>query len=143
MFRTDVQARHIHLGVLLLDATPSYARQLPTNPTEALPGERVHVGIIWTENGVACGSPLEYFVVTTSNAARLSRGPWVYNGSVMTEAGLAAERTGSIVSLWRDTGALINNPRPRPATEERYHVNPEAFPTGITEFQMEICLVRD
>lgn len=143
VFQTDVQPRHIHLGLLLLDATPSYARQLPTDPAQPLPGEPVHVGITWTENGIEGGSPLEYFVVTTSNAARLSRGPWVYNGSVMTDTGLAAERTGSIVSLRRDPGALINNPRPGHNDDEIHQANPKAFPADITEFQMVIRLVRE
>jgi len=143
VFQTDVQPLHIHLGLLLLDATPSYARQLPMDPAQPLPGEHVHVGITWAENGVECGSPLEYFVVTTSNAARLSRGPWVYNGSVMTDTGLAAENTGSIVSLWRDTGALINNPRPGHDDDEVHRANPKAFPAGVTEFQMVIRLVKD
>ena len=143
VFRTDAQPLHIHLGLLLLGVTPSYARELPIDPAATLPGEPVAIYVIWVENGAEHSRPLEYFVVTTRNVARLSRGPWVYNGSVMTDTGLAAQTTGSIVSVSLDSGALINNPRPGREDEELHQANAKAFPADVTEFQMEIRLVKD
>jgi hypothetical protein len=143
VFRTDAQPLHIHLGLLLLGITPSYVRELAQDPAATLPGEPVAIYISWVKDGVEHSRPLEYFVVTTRSAARLSRGPWVYNGSVMTDTGLAAQSTGSIVSVCLDPSALINNPRPGREDTELHQANPEAFPSGPTEFQMEIRLVWD
>ena len=142
VFRTDAQPLHIHLGLLLLGITPSYARDLALDPVATLPGEPVAIYISWIEDGAEHSRPLEYFFVTTRSAARLSRGPWIYNGSVMTNTGLAAQSSGSIASVCLDSSALINNPRPGRENPELHLANSEAFPTGPTEFQMEIRLVK-
>jgi hypothetical protein len=143
VFRTDAEPIHIHLGLLLLGATPAYVRELPIDPSQKLPGESVHIEITWTEGGVECSKPLGDFVVTTNNAATLTPGPWVYNGSVLTDYGLAAQGGGSIVSLWLDPGALINNPRPGRGDDELHHANPRAFPTEPTELEMIIRVAKD
>jgi len=143
VFRTEAEPPHIHLGLLLLGATPAYVRQLPADPAQKLPGEPVHIDITWTEGGVEHSKPLEDFVVTTHNAARLSRGPWVYNGSVLTDNGLAAQTTGSIVSVWLDPRALINNPRPGRENDELHHANPKAFPADPAGLQMVIHVAKD
>ena len=143
VFRTDTEPTHIHLGLLLLGATPSYARELPTDPSRKLPGEPVHIEIAWTEGVVERIKPLGAFIVTTNNAATLAPGPWVYNGSVLTGNGIAAQMAGSIVSLWLDPGALINNPRPGRENDELHHANPPAFPADPTRLQMVVRLAKD
>ena len=103
----------------------------------------MHIEVIWTEDGVENSKPLGDCVVTTHNAARLSRGPWVYNGSVLTDYGLAAQTTGSIVSVWLDPSALINNPRPGRENDELHHANTKAFPTDPAGLQMVIRVAKD
>ena len=143
VFRTDTEPTHIHLGLLLLGATPGYARELPVDPSQKLPGEPVYIDIAWTEGGVERSKPLGDFVVTRDTAATLASGPWVYNGSVLTEHGIAAQAGGSIVSLWLDPEALINNPRPGRWNDELHHANPQAFPADMTQLQMVIRLAKD
>ena len=143
VFRTDAEPTHIHLGLLLLGATPAYARELPTDPSQKLPGEPVLIEIAWTEGGVELIKPLGAFIVTTNNAATLSPGPWVYNGSVLTGSRLAAQMGGSIVSLWLDPRALINNPRPGRENDELHHANPQAFPADPTQLQMVVRLAKE
>ncbi|MCZ6772316.1 MAG: YdjY domain-containing protein [Proteobacteria bacterium] len=143
VFRTDTEPTHIHLGLLLLGATPSYARKLPTDLSRNLPGERVFIDVAWTESGVERSKPLGDFVVTTDNAATLAPGPWVYNGSVLIKHGIAAQTEGSIVSLWLDPSALINNPRPGRWNDELHHANPQAFPADSTGLQMVVRLGKN
>jgi len=143
VFRTDAEPTHIHLGLLLLGGTPSYARRLPASLSQQLPGEPVLIEIAWTEGGVEIVKPLGEFIVTTNNAATLVPEPWVYNGSVMNGNRLAAQTGGSIVSLRLDSGALINNPRPGRGNDELHRANSQAFPGDPTSFQMIVRVVRD
>jgi hypothetical protein len=143
VFRTDAEPTHIHLGLLLLGGTPSYAHRLPIHPSQKLPGEPVRIEIAWTEGGIEIVKPLEAFIVTTNDTATLVPEPWVYNGSVMTGDGIAAQTEGSVVSLRLDPSALINNPRPGRENDELHRADPRSFPVDRTNFEMIIRLAKD
>ncbi|MCP5528569.1 MAG: hypothetical protein H7A47_17400 [Verrucomicrobiales bacterium] len=141
LFRTAAEPLHLHLAFLLLGGKPAYSARLPVDILQALPGEAVRIEVVWQEKEAPVVKPLEAFIVTTDNPAPLAPGPWAYNGSMMLEQGLAAQAEGSIVSLYLDPSALINNPRPGRNDDELHRPNTAALPPDATPLEMVVRLI--
>jgi hypothetical protein len=142
VFRTDVAPPHIHVALLLLGGVPSDATRLAADPLEAVPGEPVVISVVWQEQNSEVMHPLEDFITETGGGGTLTPEPWIFNGSIMQASGLAAQASGSIVSLQLDPEALINNPRPGRFNDELHRANSTAMPADDRQLEMIIRLVR-
>jgi hypothetical protein len=140
VFNTEAEPQHIHMALLLLGARPAYSNDFPRDLTVPVPGERVDLAVRWTANGKTSMQTAEDFVITTNNQQRLVRGPWVYNGSFLTDRRFLAQQEGSIISIQIDPVALINNPRSGCENGDLHHVNTSAMPPDQTPLEMQITL---
>lgn len=112
LLRTDAEAHHIHVAMLLLGAAGARTNDLPLDAAQPLLGDSVTVAVHWKNGSRARSLPAEELVLDRKRRAVLAKGPWIYTGSRLREDGFAAQFDGSIISLITDPDALINNPRP-------------------------------
>ncbi len=140
VLKTDVDPAQIHLACLLL--TPGHS---PEGPRETiappdLTGPRIRIWAQWTVLGVEKQVALEDLVSNTLTRSRMSRGPWVYNGSRVVEGTFLAARDGSIVAIIADPDALVNNPRPGRDDDEIWTVNRALVAPVGTQVQVTFAL---
>jgi hypothetical protein len=131
VLKTAVDPAQIHLAWLLL--TPGHSPEPPGGTTAPpdLAGPRIRIWAQWMVQGVEKRVALEDLVSNTLTRSRMSRGPWVYNGSRVVEGTFLAGRDGSIVAIIADPDALVNNPRPGRDDDEIWTVNrAEVAPVG-------------
>lgn len=136
VFKTDAQALHIHLGLLLLGGKPDYITQLSSDPDAIPPGDPIDIELTWNQNGESHSRRLGTFAITRNNSESLAPGPWHYNGSIVTSEGILAESVGSIISLRLDPEAILNNPRPGRLNDDLHYVNTTALPEVFEDMLM-------
>ena len=78
------------------------------------PAAQLSMTLGWkTPEGKAQTAPLESLLLNVDQKATVTPGPFTYTGSFLMDDGtFMAKETGSIVALYADAAALINNPRP-------------------------------
>ena len=73
----------------------------------------------------------------------MSRGPWTYNGSMMSEGVFLAQSDRSIAALVTDPSALINNERPDSDNDQVWSILKENTPKAGTPVEISIQLQPD
>ena len=78
------------------------------------PAAQLSVALEWTDgDGKNQTATLESLLLNIDQKATLTPGPFTYTGSFLMEDGtFMAKDTGSILAMYADAAALINNPRP-------------------------------
>jgi hypothetical protein len=117
LLSTAIEPYDLQVAMLLLGAKPAapshtqppgqITRQYLSGAPE-LAGEKVSITLSWPGHTVTA----ESLVWDLDTNALMTPGPWTYNGSEMYDGKFLAQIDGSIVALVRDSGALMNNPRP-------------------------------
>lgn len=121
LFTTTAKAFDLNVALLLLGYKPAeYFKKegknkfphLVKSPT-VLPEGQFDCWVEWKDkDGMTQTSRAERWVYNLKERASVSDGPFVYNGSFVTDDGVfVAQQSGNIVSLYLDAAALVNNPR--------------------------------
>lgn len=114
--------------------TPGAARGAAAGPFGVPASAAVELEVAWTGQDGERRLPLHQLIAVVSNApastiATLAAGPWLYNGSFISEGRFLAQAEGSFVSLIRDPVALINNPQPTRDNDEVHFPNQRLLPS--------------
>lgn len=129
VLKTGADPLHLHLARLLVwPETEANSPQTGPPPPRDLTGPKIMIQVAWTEDGAPKSAPLEDLIWNTLAKAQMIRGPWVFNGSRMIESTFLAQRDGSIVAIYADPDALVNNPRPGRNDDEIWTVNSKLVP---------------
>jgi hypothetical protein len=124
VLRSEAEPYHIHLAALLIGGiSPTNHAALGISRTSALPGQSISLSITWQTPAGPKNLSGEELVYNSDTKASMSRGPWLYNGSRLSEGTFLAQRDGSIVSIVADPDALVNNTRPGRENDEIWQVN--------------------
>jgi len=121
LFATTVSPFQMHVAMLLLGVKPT--RETAQLPPEHLSmdyvkgapeskGDEVDVLVSWKQGANEQKIHGEEWVNNSVSKAPMTKGPWIYTGSVLYNKQFLAQVDGSIVALVTDPVALINNPRP-------------------------------
>lgn len=137
---TEVEPQQIHVALLLLGVKAANTNLFPADVSIPPPGEAVTIRVSWKTGEQENLRRLEELVLDTENKKPLNPGPWVYNGSHISEKSFVAQRDGSIVSIQSDPNALVNNPRPDRDKADRFVVNSDALPPKDMVVQITIQL---
>jgi hypothetical protein len=142
---TDARPVDIHVACLLLGLTQSAVAGDPNRPAPVSPTNAVRIEILWQTNGQRVRLPLSTLIQVTSGhpdaaAPVLPVQNWLYNGSSLDQSGFAAAREGSIISLIRDSVALINNPAPDRDNDDIHFPNTEKLPAQGTAVSVIITV---
>jgi hypothetical protein len=132
---SDVQVAFLLLGVNSVPVSGDLNKTMDIPSTNAL-----RIEVTWAENGQTRTNSLCDLVSLVGEPQ--SRGDqqkqpmarpmpprqWFYNGSIFNGFGFAAEREGSIISIIRDSAALVNNPGDDRDNDEIHFPNTKALP---------------
>ena len=130
VFKTDVSALHVHLAMLLLTST---------NAAPPLP---VNVLVSWNDGKSEKTLRAEEFVFNAQAKAPMTRGSWSYTGSRTVDGIFLPERDGSMIAVYEDPDALMNNPRPGRDNDEIWQVATNTTPPVGVPVQIILELDR-
>ena len=150
---TDVPPTDIQFAMLLLGAkgsginTPA-ANQAPPPQIDAkylktaprLMGDDVLIRVKWKAGDEEKVVPVEDWLINAQTKKNVSRGPWIYNGSMFGNGHFLAQTEGSVGALVTNPAALINNPRKGNDDDQIWEVNEKAVPPVNAPVQIIIQL---
>lgn len=137
LLRTEAQAFHLQIGLLLLGIegpmTPPDQRGMPGKIT----GDPVKISFSYKDKGKErMVHPEEWMRRADKTLATpLS---WVFNGSFVYEGRFAAQLEQSLVAIFQDPVALINNISKGAENDEIWFVNEKAVPPAGTPVTVHI-----
>ena len=140
LLRADVSPKDIHVAMLLLGAKGAGTNAVPQDPLKPIPGDPVTIEVSWKDKGREKRVRAEDLVFNTQTKTNLSRGVWIYNGSLVEEGMFMAEREGSIASLITDPFALVNNPRSGRDNDDLCEVDSKTVPPLDTAVEVRFIL---
>jgi len=140
---TEARPADIHVACLLLGqgqgrVSGDFNKGMNVPQTNA-----VRIEVAWETNGRPVRVPFSRLGCVTSGrpepeAPELKVAEWLYNGSLVNQAGFAAQHEGSIISLIRDPVALINNPGPDRDNDDIHFPNTRLLPPEGTAVKVII-----
>jgi hypothetical protein len=151
LLESDVPPKDVHFAMLLLgakgsgdqggDAPPPQidAKYLKTAPK--LKGDDVSITVRWKDGDVEKTTPVEDWIINTETKKPMTRGPWVYNGSMFNAGHFLAQIEGAYAALVTYPAALINNPRKGNDNDQIWIVNTKVVPPVNTPVEIVITLL--
>lgn len=139
LFSTTATPEQIHLTCLLLGVKPVGGPGLITPTPESRRQGAVAIEVGWTQDSKPVRHSLSKLVLITPESGAegserpMADNPWLYNGSMFSPAGFAAQLDGSIVSLIGDLTALANNIGPDAINDDIHFPNGDLLPETNTE----------
>jgi len=150
LLATKVEPYHIHVAMLLLGAKVAKpdgekpppdaidAQYLKTAPKPK--GDAVILKVRWKDGDKDVEVNAEDLMENDAKKAPMSRGPWVYNGSMMSGGAFLAQLERTIVALVIDPTALINNTRPGSDDDQNWDIRKDKVPKEGTPVEISIQL---
>ena len=145
LLSTKIEPYDIQVAMLLLGVQPAGKSdsEPPGQITKAylktapeLKGDRVNVFLTWPGHRARA----EDLIWNLDKNAVMTPGPWTYNGSEMYDGRFLAQIDGSVAALVRDSGALMNNPRPGNDDDQIWEVYSAVTPAAGTAVDVTIQL---
>lgn len=136
LFTTDVRPIELNIVMLLLNwkkseaffdfSEPERGGVLVKNANNP-PVSQVEVFVEWKDkDGKTQTCRTENWMHQIEKRAKVTDGPWIYTGSlIMPNGSFFAEDSGSILALYQDAGAMINNPREGNDLDDVWIADPE------------------
>ena len=143
LLTTSVSPYDLNVVLLLLNYQPSTTffdhsdpkagAMVVKNPKIA-PASNLLVTLEWKDpDGTAHRARLESLLLNVDQKAPAPDGPFTYTGSMLMEDGVfMAKETGSILALYADAAALINNPREGNQNDDAWVTDPSKVPAKTT-----------
>lgn len=140
VLRLDVKPLHVQVGLLMLDLEPKNVLQFQ-GERKTPQGDKVSLTIRWRDSrGETQELPAESVMMTMPRERPLERGAWVFTGSRVLKAGFEADISRSIVAVYPDPAAIVDNPRPN-ASARTFFVNPRRCPKRGTKVELIIMAI--
>ncbi len=136
LFRTDVEPYHLQIAFLLLGFEGT-DRPITAQGSEEKPkGDPVEITIDYMKrDGDAVGGrnvrikTEEWVVKKINNSIKdVGKLDWVYTGSVVIQGQFIAQSGGSIIAIYHDPAALIDNASPGGESDEIWFVKEGSVP---------------
>ena len=113
LFRTAIRPQIFHASLLLLRAKPdeSFFKNLwSENPKKIDYAEKcLNIEVNWDVNGTKKKSSFEKLFINQARDVQLFKRSFLFTGSRLIEGTFLAESTGSILAIYADDNAIINN----------------------------------
>lgn len=123
----DVRPLHLQVGLILLGLEPKGGifRQGDTRVPQGSPVE-IHVS--WQSGSRTVRVRGEELVWDIPKKRPMEPRPWVFSGSLVRDGIFLADEERSLVAVYRDPAAIINNVLPTGADDTVYKVNERIVP---------------
>lgn len=153
---SDVRPSDVHFAMLLLGAKgagadASTAGDAPAGQIDAkylksapkLRGDRITITVTWPDGETKKTAPVEDWIFNLETKKAMERGPWIYNGSLFSNARFMAQVDGAFAALVTYPSALINNPRQGSDNDLIWTVNAKTIPPVQTPLEISIQLLSN
>lgn len=149
LLSTAVSPSDLNVVLLLLNYQPcgaffdisnKQAGAVPVkNPVIGV-SSQLQVSVEWKDSaGAAKSAPLESLLLNLDKKGTVTPGPFTYTGSqVMSDGSFLAQDTGSILALYVDAAAVINNPREGNENDDIWVPDQKKLPARDTP--VTVCL---
>ena len=139
----QAQPLHIQLGLLLLGA--NFGGNLAFQGDTALPkGDSVDVSVSWIgDKGDSVHLPATDLMYEWDSHVVMPPTSWIFTGSMVRDTNLfAADMEGSIIAVYSDPVAILNNPAQGRINQTVYRPNADLLPPVGTNLTMKIKVPR-
>jgi len=135
LLRLDVRPLHLQLALLMIDLEPKNVLTQQGEKTTPQ-GDPIEIRVRWQDNqGREQDVRAEELVADGSSDKQMPRHDWVFTGSRILKAGFQADLEKSLVAVWHDPAAIIDNPLPG-GGNNAYLVNSKRTPRRGTRVQV-------
>jgi len=135
LLELDVRPLHLQLALILIGLEPRGGLTIQGDERPPL-GDPVRVLIAWTDGDAEKRIPAEQLVRDVRTEKPMPADAWIFSGSLVDEQGFSADTDGSLIGIYRDPIALINNVLPTGADDTVYEVFEGAPPPLGTPVQL-------
>lgn len=131
LLRTKIEPYSLQIALLLLGLEGTASPLAEQGDPRAPEGDPVTLWISFKQGASTKTIPIEEWVLNQESGKTLMPMTWVFTGSVIAEGIFMAQVEKSIVAVFRDPVAMIDNPLPGGASDEMWFVNEKAvLPVG-------------
>ena len=154
VLKTDIEAQHLQVAMLLLGAKGMPAMVLTNAPAGGpitlpqvgernppLPGEPVVIEISWTQDGKVQRKRIEEMAFNKRDMKQMIKGEFTFTGSRVWQGKFIAQTEGSLIALITDPDAVFNNPRRNRDADDTWVVRKEDVPPQDTPVEVSITLL--
>ena len=133
LLRTDIDPYYLNIALLLLGFEGTDRPLAEQGAPDTPKGEAVQIDIIYREGDRNQRVPAEDWIAKkTGEKVESPSMRWVYTGSKVMQEALLAQVQGSVVAIYHDPAALIDNATPGGESDEIWFVKEDAVPQAGT-----------
>ena len=131
LLRTRAQAHSLQVALLLLGLKES-PESISIQGDPGIPtGDGVTLWVQWDEKGKTNTDRIERWVKNQDTKKKMEPIPWIFTGSLIMDGRFLAQAEKSMIAIYRDPVAIINNPLPEGANDEIWFADPvQTLPEG-------------
>ncbi|MFA5905777.1 MAG: YdjY domain-containing protein [Desulfobacula sp.] len=135
----DVEPYHIHVALLLLGLVPGDRPISSQGAPEPPCGDPVKIKISWkgTDNKIVEYAP-EDLIINMDDKKNMEKSDWVFTGSRIINGHYMAQILGSIVAVFHDPDAIIDDRSISGADDTHFFANKEILPPFGTPVELKI-----
>ncbi len=143
LLRTKIDPYYLNIAFLLLGFEGTDHPLTQQGANEKPQGNPVKIELIYKHEGDSVHvTPNEWVVKKKNEMVTVPAINWLYTGSVVFNGQLLAQTDGSIVALFHDPAALIDNTDPEGSNDEIWFVNEKTVPPIGTDVTVSISPVQ-
>jgi hypothetical protein len=137
LLRIDVRPLHLQLALLMINLEPKNVLTQQGDRNTPL-GDPVELRVRWKDrDGQEHNVRAEEMISDGALAKPMPRHDWVFTGSRVLKQGFQADLEKSLVAVWHDPAAILDNPLPG-GGNNAYLVNPKTTPKRGTHVELII-----
>jgi len=133
LIRTKVKPYDLQIALLLLGLEGSDNPNREQGYQEIPKGDPVSVKVRWKNKNKQETIPIENWIINKANNKSMKPMGWIFTGSVIWDGVFMAQVEKSIMAIFRDPTAMIDNPLPGGTSDEVWFVNEKATPQPGTD----------
>lgn len=135
LLSTKVAPYNLQVALLMLGLEGAKESNIKNRYRWKPEGDPVTIRVRWKskKNGHMETAPIEHWILNMRNRKPMALVKWVFTGSMIYKGTFMAQVEKSMIAVFHDPVALINNPLPDGASDEIWYVNREEVPPPGSE----------
>jgi hypothetical protein len=135
LLRGDVDPYHLHVALLMMGLVPENNLEFQGDATPP-GGDPVVVEVAWQVGEERVVHRAEDLIGRHAREGTMERTPWVFSGSQLVDGIFAASMHRSLIAVYSDPDAILNNPLPTAADDTFYVPHTASLPPVGTEVEI-------
>ncbi len=143
VLRTEVDPYYLNLAFLLLGFEGTTSPLAQQGASDIPTGDPVKIDLIYhNKKGSVRSSAKAWLMKKKNGTDGIPEMKWLYTGSVVQQGKFMAQLQGSIIAVFHDPAALIDNTDPDGNNDEIWFVNQDNVPPEGTDVIVKISAIR-